>query len=96
VHDPSDAVRNRAGCNVSDCGNFKRTQRMRMAPKLIALAADPQTTPKMRNWTFLALREITDAQLPADAAAWQDWYTQNAAEEMTKFEQMDWWIVRGD
>ncbi len=69
THDPSAAVRDRAGCNVSDCGNFMRKQRMRMVPKLIELAADSQTTPQMRNWTFLALREVTDAALPADASA---------------------------
>jgi hypothetical protein len=96
THDPSDAVRDRAGCNVSDCGNFMRKQRMRMAPKLIELAADPQTTPKMRNWTFLALREITDRTLPADASAWQNWYAQHGAEKMAEFEQLDWWKVRGD
>jgi hypothetical protein len=96
TRDPSDAVRDRAGCNVSDCGNFKRSQRMRMVPKLIHLAADPQTTPKMRNWAFLALREITDQSLPTDASAWRDWYTQHGAEKMAEFEQLDWWRVRGD
>ena len=96
VHDPSDAVRNRAGCNVSDCGNFMRKQRMRMVPKLIELATDAQTTPQLRNWAFLALREVTDEILPADASAWQDWYTQHGAEKMAEFEQLDWWRVRGD
>jgi len=96
THDPSAAVRDRAGCNVSDCGNFMRKQRMRMVPKLIELAADPQTTPQMRNWTFLALREVTDAALPADASAWRDWYAQHGAEKMAEFEQLDWWRVRGD
>jgi len=96
THDPSSVVRDRAGCNVSDCGNFMRKQRMRMAPRLIELAADPQTTPQMRNWSFLALREITDQALPADASAWQDWYTRHGAEKTAEFEQLDWWTVRGD
>jgi len=96
TNDPSDAVRDRAGCNVSDCGNFKRKQRMRMVPKLIELAADPKAAPQMRNWTFLALREITDAALPADASAWQNWYTQHGAEKMAEFERLEWWRVRGD
>jgi hypothetical protein len=96
THDPSNAVRDRAGCNVSDCGTFKRKQRMQMVPKLIELAADPGTTPQMRNWTFLALHEITDETLPADASAWQDWYTNHGAEKMAEFEQQDWWRVRGD
>ncbi|HSZ62617.1 MAG TPA: HEAT repeat domain-containing protein [Terriglobales bacterium] len=96
THDPSDAVRDRAGCNVSDCGNFMRKQRLRMVPRLIELARDSQTTPQMRNWTFLALQEITDASLPADPSAWQDWYAQHGAEKMAEFEHSDWWTVRGD
>lgn len=96
THDPSDAVRDRAGCNVSDCGNFMRKQRLRMVPRLIELAADPQTTPQMRNWTFLALNEITDAALPADAAAWREWYAEHGTEKIAEFEHLDWWTVRGD
>jgi hypothetical protein len=96
THDPSVAVRDRAGCNVSDCGNFTRKQRLRMVPKLIELAADPQATPQMLNWTFLALQAITDAAVPADASAWRDWYAQHGAEKRAEFEQLDWWKVRGD
>jgi hypothetical protein len=96
THDRSNGVRNRAGCNISDCGNFMRKQRMRMAPRFIEVAEDPQTTPVMRNWSFMALREITDESLPAEASAWRDWYTQHGAEKMAEFEQMDWWKVRGD
>jgi len=96
THDPSNTVRDRAGCNVSDCGNFMRKQRMKMVPRLIELAADAQTTTQMRSWTFLALRNITDESLPADASAWQDWYKQHGAETMAGFQQLDWWKVRGD
>jgi hypothetical protein len=96
THDPSNAVRDRAGCNVSDCGNFKRKQRMRMVPRLIELSANPQTAPQMRNWTFMALHEITDETLPADASAWRDWYTQHGAEKIADFELQDWWKIRGD
>ena len=96
THDPSNAVRDRAGCNISDCGNFMRKQRMRMVPKFIELVEDSQTTPMMRNWSFMALPEITDQGLPADASAWRNWYTQHGADKMAEFEQMDWWKVRGD
>jgi hypothetical protein len=96
VNDPSDQVRNRAGCNVSDCGNFKRAQRMRMVPNLISLTQDPNTTPQMRNWSFLALHEITDANVANDASAWQSWYDQHGSEKLVQFEQADWWQVRGD
>lgn len=96
MNDPSEQVRNRAGCNVSDCGNFKRAQRMRMVPNLISLTQDPNTTPQMRNWSFLALHEITDAKVANDAAAWQNWYDQHGSEKLVQFEEADWWQVRGD
>jgi len=96
VNDKSEMVRNRAGCNVSDCGNFKRAQRMRMVPNLISLTQDPNTTPQTRNWSFLALHEITDANVPGDASAWQSWYDQHGSEKLVQFEQADWWQVRGD
>jgi HEAT repeats len=96
IHDPSDAVRDRAGCNISDCGNFTRKQRMRMTPRLIELAADSETTAKIRNCAFVALREITDQTLPADISVWRKWYAQHGAEKMAEFEQLDWWKVRGD
>lgn len=94
--DPSYAVRDRAGCNVSDCGTFKRTQRMRMVPMLIEVAANANSNAQMRNWSFMALREITGESLPADASSWRDWYGKHGAEKMAEFERMDWWEVRGD
>jgi hypothetical protein len=96
TEDPSTAVRERAGCNISDCGNFMRKQRMRMVPKLIDLAANSSTTPQMRNWCFMALREITDENLPADALAWNRWFAEHGSEKMAEFERLDWWQVRGD
>lgn len=96
VNDKSELVRNRAGCNVSDCGNFKRAQRMRMVPNLISLIQDPNTTPQTRNWSFLALHEITDANVANDASAWQNWYDEHGSEKLVQFEQADWWQVRGD
>jgi hypothetical protein len=96
TEDPSYSVRDRAGCNISDCGNFMRKQRMRMVPKLIDLAMNPNTTPQMRNWCFLALREMTDENLPADALVWSRWYREHGEEKMAEFERLDWWQVRGD
>jgi hypothetical protein len=43
TEDASMNIRDRAGCNISDCGNFNRTQRMRMVPKLIDLLSDSST-----------------------------------------------------
>jgi hypothetical protein len=96
TQDPSMSVRNRAGCNLSDCGNFTRAQRMRMVPKFLDLLADTRLPPQMRSWCFMALHEITDENLPGDLHAWQDWYGQHGAAKLAEFEQLDWWRVRGD
>jgi hypothetical protein len=96
TEDPSTNVRERAGCNLSDCGNFARKQRMRMVPKFIDLAMDSRTTPQMKNWCFMALQEITDVSLPADPLAWSRWYEEHGSEKMAEFERLEWWQVRGD
>jgi hypothetical protein len=96
TQDPSDNVRNRAGCNLADCGNFTRAQRMRMVPKLIDLVADPKTNPQMRNWSYMALREITDAGITGDLEAWRNWYRDHGPEKLAEFERLPWWQVRGD
>jgi hypothetical protein len=96
TQDPSMNVRDRAGCNISDCGVFTRKQRMRMVPKFIELAAQPNLSPQMRSWCFMALREITDENLPSDADAWNRWHADHGAERMAEFERIEWWQVRGD
>lgn len=96
THDPAMNVRDRAGCNISDCGNFTRRQRMRMVPRFLALLQDSSTTAQMRGWCFMALREITEANVPNDAQAWQDWYGKHGAAKLAEFEALDWWHVRGD
>lgn len=96
TQDPSNSVRERAGCNISDCGNFTRLQRMRMVPKFLEVLEDSNTSAQMRNWSFMALREITDMNLPNDPQAWNIWYGQHGAEKLAEFERLDWWRVRGD
>jgi len=96
TQDPSMNVRNRAGCNISDCGIFTRKQRMRMVPQLIDLAAKPDTGPQMRNWCFMALGEITDESLPPATAAWNRWYGDHGADKLATFERLQWYQVRGD
>jgi len=95
TQDSAMSVRDRAGCNISDCGIFTRYQRVRMVPRFIALAAEPNTSAQMRSWCFLALREITDENLPPDAAAWNHWYADHGTEKMAAFEDLQWWQVRG-
>jgi len=94
--DASNTVRERAGCNLSDCGNFTRAQRMRMVSKFLDLAADPDTTAQMRAWSYMALHEITDANIPADPQAWRNWYGDHGSAKMAEFERLEWWRVRGD
>jgi hypothetical protein len=96
TQDPSMNVRDRAGCNMSDCGIFTRKQRMRMVPKLIELAAQQNLSPQMRTWCFMALHEITDENLPPHPDAWNHWFADHGAEKMAEFEHLDWWQVRGD
>lgn len=95
INDPSFKVRDRAGCNVSDCGNFMRRQRMRMFPKFLELAESPATNAQMRSWSFLAMQEITDVALP-DAKSWRQWYAQHGEEKMAQFKSIPEWQVRGD
>jgi hypothetical protein len=96
VSDASFNVRDRAGCNLSDCGNFTRKQRMRMFPKFLELVENPNTNGQMRNWSFLAMQEITDVSLPPDVKIWRQWYAQHGAEKMAEFQSIPEWQVRGD
>jgi hypothetical protein len=96
VSDASLSVRDRAGCNVSDCGNFTRKQRMHMFPKFLELAESPSTDAQMRNWSFLAMAEITDVRLPSDAKSWRNWYSEHGDEKLAEFEALPEWQVRGD
>ena len=96
THDPSSSVRERAGCNLSDCGNFTRAQRIRMVPKFLDLISDTSTDAQMRGWSYMALHEITDAHVPSDPQAWKNWYGAHGAGKLAEFEKLEWWQVRGD
>ena len=96
TEDPSFSVRDRAGCNISDCGIFERKQRFRLVPRLIDLVSDPHLNPQMSNWCFLALREITGENLSGDAGAWRRWYAAKGPDKRAEFEALEWWQVRGD
>jgi hypothetical protein len=96
THDPSFAVRDRAACNLADCGIFTRQQRLRLVPRLIDLVSDPQANPQMLSWSYVALRDITGEKLPDDSAAWRGWYGEHGSAKATEFAQLDWWQVRGD
>jgi HEAT repeat protein len=94
--DASYNVRDRAGCNVSDCGIFTRTQRMRFVPRLIELAGDSSLNSQMRNWVYMTLNGITDASVASNAEAWHRWYEEHGVQKMREFENQPWYQVKGD
>ena len=94
--DASYNVRDRAGCNVSDCGIFTRVQRMRYVPKLIELSADSSLNSQMRNWVYMTLNGITDASVPSNANAWRKWYEEHGGGKEREFESLPWYQVKGD
>jgi hypothetical protein len=94
--DPAMNVRDRAGCNVSDCGIFERKMRFRYVPKLIALLDDSKQSSQMHSWAAMALTEITDANVSPTASAWKKWYEENGARKEAEFEAIPWYQVRGD
>jgi hypothetical protein len=67
-----------------------------MVPKFLDLVADASTNAQMKSWSYMALREITDANVPGDAGAWRNWYRDHGSEKVAEFERLDWWQVRGD
>ena len=50
----------------------------------------------MRNWSFLAMQEITDVTLPSAAPACRQWYRDHGAEQMAEFQSIPEWQVSGD
>ena len=69
---------------------------MRSVPKLIAVFGDASATPRMHEWSLMALREITGMGLRGDPQAWKDWYRDHGAEKLAEFQKLDWWEVRGN
>jgi hypothetical protein len=72
--DPSPAVRERAACGLAQSGMFTEEVRMTAVPDLLDFSDDPRLDDQTRKWVFQALRDITGQVLPADPAAWRDWW----------------------
>jgi len=85
--DPSENVRERAGCSLAKSGMLTRAQRMKAVPGLIDLSADEALDATTNGWVFQALREITDENLPNDTTQWRLWYNQHGAERLAQFQQ---------
>jgi len=94
--DPSDNVRERAGCSLAKSGMLTRAQRMQAVPGLIDLSADESLDSSTHNWVFQALREITDENLPDDTTQWRLWYTQHGSERLSQFQKADQQYVLGN
>jgi HEAT repeat protein len=87
--DPSMEVRERAGCSLAKSGMMTREMRMKAAPGLIEIAADPAQNSTTRTWAFQALREITGEAIGNDVAAWRNWLSAHGEERTRQFRQAD-------
>ena len=76
--DPSPHIREGAACALAQSGMFTQGQRMRAVPDLLRMMDDPTLGPATRGWVFQALRDITDASIGSDPAAWRNWWSQHA------------------
>jgi hypothetical protein len=95
-NDPSLDVRERAGCSLAKSGMLTREQRMKAVPGLIDLGDDPSLDATTRSWIYQALREITNVNLPNDAATWRNWYSTHGSEKIREFSKGDSWSVLGN
>jgi hypothetical protein len=84
-NDASPDVRERAGCSLAKSGMLTREQRMRAVPGLLELVDDATVDATTRGWVYQALREITDAYLPSEPAAWRNWYASHGTERIRQF-----------
>ena len=73
--DPSPMVRERAACSLAQSGMLNEQQRRSVVPKLLDYAEDTALDAQTHAWVYHALRDITGQNLPADPAAWRNWYS---------------------
>lgn len=72
VEDSSAIVRERAFCGLAQSGTLHVAERYAAIPGLLAIAEDPQSSVQTLNWTYQALREISDVHdMPDDPVAWR-------------------------
>jgi HEAT repeat protein len=73
--DASPVVRERAGCSLAQSGMLTEKQRRSAIPQLLSFADDTSLDAQTHTWVFHALRDITAQNLPDDAVAWKNWYS---------------------
>lgn len=70
-NDPIAAVRERAFCGLAASGTLLIAERYMAVPGLLAIAEDPRSDQQNRDWSYQALKEITNLyDVPADPAEW--------------------------
>ena len=73
AHDSSAAVRERAFCGLAESGTLLLAERYTAVPGLLAIAQDASSDRQTRNWSYQALREITNLRnVPDDPASWRE------------------------
>ena len=75
--DPSAMIRERAACGLAQSGMLSEKQRRSAVPTLLNYAEDGSLDPETHKWVYQALRDITGANLPHEAAAWRTWFNAN-------------------
>jgi HEAT repeat protein len=75
--DASPVVREAAARGLAQSGMFTIEQRRSAIPTLLVYANDTALDGATRAWTFHALRDITEQNLPDDAAKWNEWYAKS-------------------
>jgi len=77
-NDPSQEVREGAGCGIAQSGMLTKEQRMKAVPALIKYAEDPAIDASTRTWAFQGLRDITGENIGNNPSAWRSWWIENA------------------
>ena len=73
VEDSSAIVRERAFCGLAQSGTLHVAERYGAIPGLLAIAEHPQSQPQTLEWTYQALREISNVhEVSDDPAAWRN------------------------
>lgn len=77
-NDPSIEVRERAGSALAQSGMLTKRQRLSAVPALMEIGEDPSLESNTRNWTYQALRKITDERYGTNPTDWREWWAKNS------------------
>ena len=73
LDDPSPVVRERAFCGLAQSGTLHVAERYEALPGLLAIARDPESSAQTLDWTYQALREISNFhELPNEPVVWEE------------------------